>query len=204
MKNISKLYYSTIGLFFQGAKLYRIDLNLFNRGLDLEEINQFRFYMPNENDLALFEKLYENVPGKINNISKIIKSGKYLCFAYQDTKSNRLAYTRWICKTEFYSDAMRKKLIFKQDEVLTLDSYTHPDYRFSGLHKNMNIQMLQWLKANTQIRYVYMVILIFIPHLTKIPVELGYRQVESTFYCKKGSGAAFLNLIKRKLNVSTI
>jgi hypothetical protein len=60
--------------------------------------------------------------------------------------------------------------------------------------------MLQWLKANTSIRYVYMVILMFIPHLTKIPLELGYKPIESIFYYKKGSFGKFLNLIKRKLN----
>jgi hypothetical protein len=201
MKNISKLYYSTFGLFFQGARLYLIDLNSFICDSKPIDNNQFKFYMPTEHDLVLFTKLYENVPEKCNILIETFKSGNYLCFAYQDIANNRLAYARWVCKKEYFSDAMRKQLNFKPNEALTLDSYTHPDYRFAGLHKNMNIQMLQWLKINTQIRYVYMVILMFIPHLTKIPLELGYRPIESTFYYKKGSLSAFINLIKRKFNV---
>jgi hypothetical protein len=198
MMSITKLYYSSIGLFFQGAKLYRIDLNSFNYE-NVNKFNEFIFYMPTEADMVLFEKLYENLPGKLVSIKKIFESGNYLCFAYQDATNDRLAYTRWVCKKEYFSDAMQKQLNLKKDEALTLDSYTHPDYRFAGLHKNMNIQMLQWLKEKTQIRYVYMVILMFIPYLTKIPLELGYRPIESAFFYKKGSFTEFLTLIKRKV-----
>lgn len=201
MINFSKLYYFAIGLFFQGARLYRIELNLFTRIDNIEAINEFEFYMPVEKDMKLFEKIYENIPGKIEIIKKRFKNGNYRCFAYHDKTNNRLAYTRWICLNSFYSDAMRKQLYFKPDEALTLDSYTHPDYRFKGLHKNMNIQMLQWLKANTPIQYVYMVIFMFIPHLTKIPIELGYKSIEGTFYYKKGSFTTFMNLVKHKINV---
>jgi hypothetical protein len=200
MTKINKFCYGTLGLFFQGAKLYRIDLNSFDRDERLEVTNEFEFFMPTAKDLQMFEILYENLPDKMNVIKKRFELGIYLCFAYRDTTENKLAYTRWICSSAFFSDAMRKKLNFKEDEALTLDSYTHPDYRYHGLHKKMNILMLQWLKANTKIRDVYMVILMFIPHLTKIPLELGYKPIESTFYYKKGSFQAFLHLIKRKLN----
>jgi len=206
MKFITKLYYNTIGLFIEGVRLYKLDLMSFDKEkhTNFDSIPQFQFYLPTEKDLDLFAKLYDNIPGKINKIVHTFESGYYLCFAYLDTTNNRLAYTRWLCKNEYYSDAMRKQLKFNDNEALTLDSYTHPDYRMLGLHKQMNIQMLEWLKKNTQIRYVFMVILIFIPHLTKIPLELGYRPVESTFYYKKGSIEAFMKLIKRKLNVKTI
>ena len=200
MIKLNKLYFSTINLFFQGAKLYQIDLNSFSREERLELIDDFEFFMPSQQDWDLFVKLYENLPDKTSVIRKRFETGNYLCFAYNDKINHRLAYSRWICKGNFYSDAMRKRLTFKSDEALTLDSYTHPDYRYHGLHKKMNIFMLQWLKANTSIRYVYMVILMFIPHLTKIPLELGYKPVKSTFYYKKGSFGVFLNLIKRKLN----
>lgn len=200
MINITKLYYGTIGHFFQGAKLYRIDLDLFNRDMNIDKLNKFKFYMPTEKDWGLFEKLYENVPNKLNGIRKRFETGNFICFAYQAKKNSRLVYARWICKNKYYSDVMRKQLKFTNEEAITLDSYTHPDYRFLGLHKNMNILMLQWLKSNTQIRYVYMVILMFILHLTKIPLEIGYNPIESTFYYKKGSVSAFLNLLKRKLN----
>ncbi len=206
MKFITKLYYNSIGLFIEGARLYKLDLMSFNekKYINCNLVPHFEFYMPNEKDLDLFAKLYENIPGKINKISQTFESGNYLCFAYFDTINNRLAYTRWLCKNEYYSDAMRQKLILMENEALTLDSYTHPDYRMLGLHKQMNIQMLEWLKKNSHIRYVYMVILIFIPHLTKIPLELGYRPIKSKFYYTKGSFIAFLELIKRKLNVKII
>ncbi len=194
-------YHNTVGLFFQAAKLYRIDLNHFDSKEELEQFNNFKFYMPVEKDLELFEKMNELIPGKLDIIKKRFESGNYYCFAYQDTTNNRLAYTRWLCKNTFYSEALRRQLDFRSDEAITLDSYTHPDYRYSGLHKNINIIMLQWLKANTPIRYVNMVILMFIPHLTKIPLELGYKSISHTFYYKKGSAIAFLNLLKNKIRV---
>ncbi len=206
MKLITKLYYNSIGIFIEGARLYKLDLMSFNeeKFISCNLIPHFQFYMPNEKDLALFAKLYENIPGKTDKINQTFESGNYLCFAYIDTINNRLAYTRWLCKNEYYSEAMRKNIKLNDNEALTLDSYTHPDYRMLGLHKQMNVQMLGWLKKNTHIRYIYMVILIFVPHLTKIPLELGYRPVESTFYYKKGSSRVFMELIKRKLNVKII
>jgi hypothetical protein len=201
MRNFEKFYYSTFGLFFEGVKLYYINLNDFNNEENLELIGNFKFYMPTEKELNLFEKLYENLPGRMELIKKRFESGNYLCFAYQDIANNRLAYTRWICTNEFYSDALQKQLIFKPDEALTLDSYTSPVYRLAGLHRNMNILMLQWLKTNTEIRTVFMVILMFISHLTKIPKELGYKPIARTFYYKKNSVSEFIHLLKRKISV---
>lgn len=200
MINIPKLYYSSIGLFFQGSKLYKLDLNDFRSEENFESFSNFQFYIPTENDITLLTELYKNLPGKIDIVKKMFESGNFKCFSYIDKRSNRLAYTRWICTNEYHSEALKKKISLKADEALTLDSYTHPDYRFHGLHRKMNILMIQWLKANTSIRYVYMVILMFIPHLTKIPLELGYKPVESTFYYKKGAIMDLINIIIRKLN----
>lgn len=200
MISINKLYNSTIGLFFNGVKLYRIDLESFHKDERLEIINDFVFFLPTQLDWDMFVKLYENLPDKLSVVRERFETGDYICFSYMNKSTNRMAYVRWVCRNAYYSDAMRKQLTFNINEALTLDSYTHPDYRYHGLHKKMNILMLQWLKANTSIRYVYMVILMFIPHLTKIPLELGYKPIESIFYYKKGSFVKFLNLIKRKLN----
>ena len=91
---------------------------------------------------------------------------------------------RQICKKQYYSDLLRKELQFKENQALTLDSWTHPNYRGLGLHRNMNIQMLNWLKQNTAITEVYMLIKCFIPHLTKIPIQLGYQPIKTYFHLK--------------------
>lgn len=181
------IYYNTIGRLFEGAKYYKLDLSKFNNTEEYQSFGDFKFFMPTWNDLALFEKLYELKPDRIKDVEERFASGKYICFAYLEIITGRLAYTRWICLNEFYSSAMRKTFKYSGQEAITLDSYTHPDYRNLGLHRKMNIAMLTWLKANTSIRSVYMVILMFIPYLTKIPIALGYKPIECTFYYKKGS-----------------
>ena len=149
--------------------------------------------------MPLFNRLYDGDPIKMKIIETRVKSSDYICFAYRDDATGNIAYSRWLCKNHFHSETMRKQLNFSQQEALTLDSYTHPGYRKLGLHRKMNIYMLQWLKEQTGIRYIYMVIRCSIPHLTKIPRQLGYRPIERVFYYKKGSLSNLFKLLSGKM-----
>jgi hypothetical protein len=120
-------------------------------------------------------------------IQNRFETGNFICFAYKEKGTNRLAYARWLCTKQFFSEVLKKELLFAENEALTLDSFTHPDFRKLGLHRNMNILMLQWIKRHTSIQYVFLVIKCFIPHLTKYPQQLGYKSIESVFYYKTGS-----------------
>ncbi|MCF8275070.1 MAG: hypothetical protein K9I95_14690 [Flavobacteriaceae bacterium] len=196
---ISKIYYYTLGRICECAKLYRIDLHNFESTTDFESFDNFSFFMPGKTEMPLIERLYASNSVKIELIERRFGSDDYLCFAYRDNILGHLAYVRWICKNSFYSETMRRQLSFSENEALTLDSYSHPDYRKKGLHLKMNVFMLQWIKRNTEIRYVYMVIRCFIPHLTKIPIELGYKSITKSFYYKKGSFSFYFNLLINKL-----
>ncbi len=196
---LSIVYHNTFGRFFECAKLYRTDINDFKPETRFEKVGAFSFFMPGEKEMPLFNRLYDGNPIKMKIIESRFKCGDYLCFAYRDNASGDIAYTRWLCKNAFYSDILKKQMNFSQHEALTLDSYTPPDYRKLGLHRLMNIYMLQWLKEQTGIRYVYMVIRCFFPHLTKIPRQLGYRPVERVFYYKKGSLINIFKLLLGKI-----
>lgn len=196
---LSIVYHKTFGRFFECAKLYRTDINDFKPETRFEKVGVFSFFMPGENEMSLFNRLYDSNPIKMKIIETRVNSGDYLCFAYRDDSTGDIAYTRWLCKNSFYSDIMRKQLHFSEQEALTLDSYTPPDYRKLGLHRNMNIYMLQWLKEQTGIKCVYMVIKCFLPHLTKIPKKLGFRPIERVFYYKKGSLINIFKLLSIKI-----
>ena len=84
-------------------------------------------------------------------------------------------------------------------KFLTLDSLCKPSYRGQHLHRDMNIEMLNWLKLQQEYRYVYMVIKSFIPYLTKYPKSLGYRRILTKVRYKKGSISEFCKLVMRKL-----
>ena len=199
--SLSKQYHNTFGRFFECAKLYRTDLYDFKQKIEFERVGNFSFFMPGKNEMTLFNRFYGNSI-KMKIIEKRVESDDYLCFAYRDDKTGEIAYARWLCKNQFYSDTMRKQLYFETDEAFTLDSYTHPDYRYLGLHKKMNILILQWIKSNTEIRWVYMVIKCLLPHLTKIPRQLGYKPIEKILYYKKGSLLKNLKFFIKKLSFS--
>jgi hypothetical protein len=189
---LSKFYFQSLGRFFECAKSYRLDLKNFRHDGNFEQVEYFEFNMPGQRQMSLFHKLYEGVQDKIATIEDRFASGNYICFAYLDKTTNRIAYARWLCLKSYYSETLKKNMLFSDDEALTLDSYTHPDYRKLGLHRKMNIQMLHWIKQNTSIRFVYMVIRCFIPHLTKYPRLLGYKPIKRVLYYKNGSIKKFL------------
>jgi hypothetical protein len=198
--NLSNLYHDTFGRFFECATLYKLDLENFNNHVKLKRIGDFEYCMPKSESIALFEHLANYDAKRIEIIRNRLKSGNYLCFAYKDTTTNRLAYTRWLCTNDFYSDTLKKEVKLAENEALTLDSFTHPDYRNTGLHQKMNILMLQWIKENTNYRFVYMIIKCFIPHLVKYPKLLGYKPVFTVVYYKRGSISSVVKLIYNKIN----
>lgn len=193
-----------MGRFFECAKTYCLDLKNFRQNGNFEQVDHFEFSMPRQEQMPLFHKLYEGVQGKIATIEDRFASGNYICFAYLDKTTNRIAYARWLCMQSYNSETLKKNMLFSDDEALTLDSYTHPYYRKLGLHRKMNIQMLHWIKQNTSICYVYMVIRCFIPHLSKYPRLLGYKPIERVIYYKKGSIKMFFTLLYKKLAASVL
>lgn len=121
----------------------------------------------------------------IDIISQRIQNGTYYCYIFIHKPTHEIAYTRWSCTGRFYSEPLRKELVFRNDEIFTLNSYTHPQHRKKGLHREMNVRMLNYLMQNTDYNKVFMVINCFIKHLSKIPRELGYKPVETRIYIKK-------------------
>ena len=181
--------------------MYKVNLIFFDTSLPENKLDDFEFILPVKTDLILLKNLYHGNEKKIKTIGELITDPNYICFAYKEKITGKIAYTRWVCINNYYSAVLRTDMIFKSDEALTLDSYTHPDYRYKGLHYKMNIQMLKWLKENTAIRVVFMVIKCFLPHLTKIPLQLGYKSVRMVFYYKKGSIPFYLNLLLKKISI---
>tara|TARA_B110000003_G_scaffold269487_1_gene300570 strand:- start:226 stop:780 length:555 start_codon:yes stop_codon:yes gene_type:complete len=179
-----KIFHRFLSPYIEYAKIYRLNLNNYSVDFGLNDNNNFIFTMPAKNDFNKFSFLYQNNHDKLETIKNRLNSVDYLCFSYMDNKNKVIVYARWICKKQYYSDLLRKELQFKENQALTLDSWTHPNYRGLGLHRNMNIQMLNWLKQNTAITEVYMLIKCFIPHLTKIPIQLGYQPIKTYFHLK--------------------
>lgn len=200
---LSKLYYNSLGRFIESASLYKLNLELY-QPLERPKIGHQYDFLAVDKMNDLFEKLYEQSPGKLDVVKHRFPSGDYICFAYVDKDSESIAYARWLCKGSFYSATLRKELVFGRDEALTLDSYTHPSYRGQGLHRAMNIQMLNWLKNNTDYRYIFMVIKSFLPHLTKYPIILGYRKQYTRVHFVKGSFRAVVGKIASKIRGSCV
>ena len=197
---LSSLYHKYIGRIIECARLYRLDLSLY-RTRDVPLLHHhFKFFLPAVDNLEKLIERYGKTKGKADLVQKRFASGNYTCYAYEDTEKAKIAYTRWVCKNVFYSDLLKMSFSFSENEVLTLDSYTEPSYRKMGLHHAMNIEMLNWLKDNTETRYVFMIIKCFIPHLTKIPLELGYRPVKTRIYLKKDGLSDIIRLVRNKLS----
>lgn len=196
---IGRIYHYTIGRFIEVASLYKLDLEKYHIDNVCDIDNRYQFQILSDFDDRLVEH-YALVPGKIDRVLERFDSGNYTCFAYVDTKMNSISYTRWICKNQFRSDTLDQTLVFKENEVLTLDSYTPPKNRGQGLHKAMNYAMLNWLKQETDYNTVYMVIKDFIPHLAKYPKKIGYKKEYTRHHYKKGSIRAISKVIAQKIS----
>ena len=195
---ISRMYYYTLGRILDIASLYRLDLSMYRTISYLEIDPRYQFHIFYDFDDRIGD-LYELVPGRTEIVKKRFQSGNYACFTYVDTAKDAIAYARWICKQEFYSDTLGEMLKFKESEVLTLDSYTPPCYRGKGLHRAMNIEMLNWLKQETDFQAVYMVILAFLFHLSKIATALGYKRIYTRINYRKGSFGTNFRVLLGKL-----
>jgi hypothetical protein len=128
---------------------------------------------------------------------KLLTPERNIGFAFIDTATQRIAYTRWVLLDHFFSDIIHLRRELKKDEALTLDSYTHPDYRFRGLHREANARMLNWLKRERDIRRVYAVERWFNPHIKKVTRSLGYRRKNIRIRYKQGSlGSAMKKVVR--------
>tara|TARA_Y100001958_G_C21247945_1_gene579981 strand:- start:2785 stop:3339 length:555 start_codon:yes stop_codon:yes gene_type:complete len=181
---LGKIFHRFLSKYIECARMYKINLNTYTNDFKLKDKHNFTFKMLDKNEFEKLSYLYQNDYEKLKIVNNRLNSGNYLCFSYIDNENKVIVYARWICKKEYYSDILREKLHFKENQALTLDSWTHPNYRGLGLHRNMNIKMLNWIKENTDITEVYMVIKIFIPHIKKIAVELGYKPIKTYFHFK--------------------
>lgn len=189
-----------IGQIFECVDLYRLNLK--------ETINKF----PEKNIKGYSFKVLNNTYEQVlydflNNRSKkyigliidrINSQAEYMCFAFIENETGNIAHTRWVCFREFYSDVLKEKLILSNKEVITLDSYTHPDHRLKGLHTEMNKRMLNYLKEETDIEIVYIIIRCFYPYLHKVVRDLGYIRIKTKVYYKKGSIINFFKKIIKK------
>lgn len=186
--------------FFEFVSYYKLDLSE-QPEYTTKRLKEFKFKILNESDLKSLTHFAQSRGESYINISKerLINKENFICYAFIENHSNEIAYTRWVCKNEFYSEPLKRMLKFKTNEVLTLDSYTKPDFRGKGLHKEMNVVMLNHLKNQLQIDYVYMVIKWFFPYLVRIVEDLGYRKIESKIYYKKGSLNKYFRIIREKL-----
>jgi hypothetical protein len=198
-KIIIRVYFNTFERFFECAKLYKIDLSEINYLSKKSISDDIEFFLPEKKDLPLFHSIYESNNKKLKNVEKLLSEYNYKCFAYFNKKENIIVYTRWICTDYYFSSVLNQEMHFSKNEALTLDSFSHVSYRNCGLHHNMNIDMLQWLKKNTKINTVYMIIKCFLPHLSKVPVQLGYKKIKTVFFYKKGSLYLHYNLLKKKI-----
>jgi hypothetical protein len=198
----SNIYYKSIGRFLACWKLYCLDLSEFSEKVINYKIDNFSFFIPGEKEINLFKKLYEKHNNKFIDAKRRLEANNYFCFAYRDNNTGNIASAHWLVTKRLQNKNLRKDMIFKDDEAMTLDSYTHPDYRRRGLHKNMNICMLHWIKENTNFRYIYSVFRCYLTYTEKIQYQLGYKPIETAIYYKKGSFNNFINSVLSKLKLN--
>lgn len=185
MQLIHKIYHRFLAGYIECARVYRISLADYSIISNFVNNDRFVFKILDNDDYEKCVYLYEGNQEKLKLIKNRLNSEKYLGFSYVNCESNAVVYCRWICRDNFYSEVIRKELQLDEFQVLTLDSWTHPKSRGLGLHRNMNIEMLNWLKENSPFTEVYMIIKCFLPHLTKIPKQLGYLSVSVHYNWKR-------------------
>lgn len=130
-----------------------------------------------------FDKLKKHYFNRGKNYLKLayqrLSSGNYTCYTYINNTNGEIAYTRWVCYKQFYSNRYKKQFTFEHNEAITLDSYTHPSYRKQGLHKSMNSMMINHLIKENKIDKLYMIIIRGNNHLNKVVEELGYKRIKT-------------------------
>jgi len=184
-----KLFLKIFNSLFSCARLWCVNIN--DEQLYEETgIKEFKFKVIKSPEILNKLKIQiaqERGEQYVRLIESRINNGTYWCFLFEQEPTGDIAYTRWTCRDEYFSDSMNLSLTFNSDEIFTQNSYTHPKYRKLGLHREMNLKMLNYIKKNTEYSKVYMVIRCFLPHLVKIPRALGYIPVKTTVFYKSGS-----------------
>jgi predicted GNAT family acetyltransferase len=195
---MKQIFLKVFNALFSCAKLWCVDLTDGDT-LPEKDLSDYSFKVINKNNELEKHKTriaQERGDEYIDLISRRINNGTYWCYVFIHNESGKYAYTRWTCSNNFYSESMNLNLNLKDDEIFTLNSYTHPQFRKQGLHREMNTKMLNYIRDNTKCSKVYMVIRCFLPHLEKIPRSLGYFPVKRSIYYKRNS---LTNIIKRIL-----
>jgi len=133
-KLLLKFYNKLIRPKIECSRLYELDLTTCSLKTDVFPDKKYKFIICDDEFLEQQTQLFQNNLSKQKVIQERCQNSNYICFAYLDSENNKLAYTRWCCKSDFYSTALRKKIALENYEILTLDSWTDPLYRGKGLH----------------------------------------------------------------------
>lgn len=189
-----------INRFFEFADYYKLDLDEIHLFRNKNKFKKFEFILaPKEMYSKIIDFNYSRGEAYVKIVKDRLSSSIDSCFIVIDRKKNKIAYTRWLRIDTFYSSVLNEHLKFNDNEALTYDSYTSIEYRGQGLHKQMNIEMLYYIKNNTKIKKVYIIIKWFYPYLHKIVKNIGYKKIKTEFYYKRGSFVQFLKILYRKL-----
>lgn len=180
------------------TNLYAMDLNKFQL-LNEKKIPHFALkILTNINDISNLQLVIEERGAEYKKIlEERLSSKKFICFSFMDDLNNNVAYTRWLRTDSFTHERYKKRIDLKEGEAFTLDSYTCNNYRGKGLHKEMNIRMLNYCKSELKLQTIYMVILEGpeYVHLHKTVKELGYAKVKSN---KSFDFRIITNLLQKK------
>ena len=174
--------------FFTCIDIFSIDLENYIPYPE-KDLEAFEFILPDKSYFDRLMILYEGSGGNYFEVltNRFKDPDRYQCFAFQHKETRKIAYARWMCYREFYSDKLKETLFFNENEALTLNSYTYPEFRKMGLHKEMNSKMLNYIYTHHGINRVYVLINCFMPHLSKVVKNLGYRKKRTRLYYRKGS-----------------
>jgi len=186
--------------FFACIDLFAIELETYMPYPE-KELTGFDFMLPDKSYFDDLMILYEGSGGNYFEVltNRFKQPNIYKCFAFQHKESKMIAYARWMCYREFYSDKINETLHFKDNEALTLNSYTFPEFRKMGLHKEMNSRMLNYVYNHHGIRRVYVLINCFMPHLSKVVKRLGYRRTRTKAFYKRGSIKFYTGRLYKKI-----
>ncbi len=167
--------------------LYKINMENFKE-FDIEEDSNFDFCVLSDiGDIHTLENILQERGERFRLVvEERLSSGNYLAFIYKDKGSQQAAYYRWLTSSSFFHDRFLEEITLDKANVFTLDSYTSFGFRGQGLHKKMNMKMLNYCKKDLKCQSVSMVIFRgkAYDHLHKTVKELGYKLEKSKTYFK--------------------
>jgi len=168
------------------ASLYKLSLKA-NYQFEEKPMTKYSFRILSKADQDLIKILYaQKTTSYLETIlSRLSEPDRFICFGLIEDSTGVLVYARWACKKYYYMDPMRMNIVMQDDEILTLDSYTHPDFRMQGLHTAVFIRMINWFIMELKMRNVYVAIRCFLPHLAKLPKQLGFKKIKTVVFLKR-------------------